>query len=493
MNFRIILTLLERFRNADVMRFWCKDCFIFVTLAAGISIACQPIPKPDDFRPYKEIPIMPADDGYIDGKSNEAGIQGHWYSYAGLDSHIVPEPLTKFELKERKICTQGTTAIVVDGQFSTYYGAGIGFYLCFSGDTDSPPEFPYTLSECPISSLSPNMHTKIAGIAFDIEANQPQKPFPEVRVIFREWRREESPYVSITETGARQALFRDANFLYPAADRSPSHTSEIHSILFQVAGLESGSLEFDFCISNLRVLINPTVEADTSSYESTDNDSLDAGDLCNSTEDQDTELDWILISKNKSSFEMLRTEVTAAQYQRCKDAGCCTQTGNWDVCSVDNAKKSLRAEEPANCVTWYQARAFCTWAGGRLPTEEEWTVAAYDKIQSDYPWGNEEPVCKLTVMNAEDPCRLLVSSPANVCSTTPFGNTSDGLCDMSGNVWEWIEDWYPKSENIPEKTFRIMKGGSYFSRREALKIDSKSMEHPSVPRDLGKIGFRCVR
>jgi hypothetical protein len=439
---------------------------------------------------------MPDSEGYLDKSDNAAGVQGQWYSYAGLDSTINPVPLSPFTLDENnRICTNGTTAPVVGGGFSEYYGAGIGFYLCYSDDNDEPPEFPYTLSECPNAK---NMHTKIAGISFHFETTVKDETVDAqelVRVVFREWHREESPYAQVTAPGDYHALFRDAGFGYK--EGLPSRPAEIHSILFQVAGSEDGKRNFDFCISDLKLLINPEEEADTSTYEETDTTTMDAGTDCTPANYRDAGLDWIQVgdTDDTNSFEILRTEVTADQYKHCKNAGCCSATGNWEICSVDNMQGDTeRDTEPANCVNWFQALAFCKWASGNLPTETQWTRAASGgRDDAVYPWGDDAPTCKKAVMN--DPsgnCSYTQGRPTDVCSA-PLGNTESGICDMAGNVWEWMEDWYPKTDTIPEETFRMLKGGSYYSKTNALKIESKSMEHPSVPRDIGRIGFRCVK
>ena len=251
-------------------------------IVAAVIAACRELPAPEPFRPYDEVSIVWDNHGYIDGDDNAAGIQGRWYSYAGLEASISPTPLTPFTLRDGKACAAGTTPVVEEGDFKSYYGAGIGFHLCYSDDDDTPPEFPYTLSECPLSPLSPNMHTKIAGIAFDLETNLPDHP--EIRVIFREWRREESPYVPFVKSGPSRALFHEADFKYPTDADPHSHPAEIHSILFQIASVDTAEQEFDFCISNLRVLINPRDQVDTSPYEDTGGFSTDMGTGCNDTD-----------------------------------------------------------------------------------------------------------------------------------------------------------------------------------------------------------------
>jgi len=154
-----------------------------------------------------------------------------------------------------------------------------------------------------------------------------------------------------------------------------------------------------------------------------------------------------------TSFEMTRTEVTAAQYRCCYLDGACTepQPPGWEPdtddswLSLENCNWNLQEEDdrPINCVNWQQAVDFCAWAGGRLPSEAQWEYAARGQGQDvTYPWGEEEPSCDLCVMNEA------MGMPGcdeertwDVCSK-PNGNTEQGLCDMAGNVYEWVQDCY---------------------------------------------------
>ena len=158
------------------------------------------------------------------------------------------------------------------------------------------------------------------------------------------------------------------------------------------------------------------------------------------------------------SFQMARTLVTNKQYRACVTAGACT-AGRECGSQFDGD------DQPVVCVDWYQAKAFSAWVGGRLPSEAEWEYAARSAGQNqNYPWGNATPTCSLAVFSG---CTRNVT--ATVCST-PAGNTAQGLCDMAGNAWEWVEDtWHSSYSGAPTDgsawedsgSDRVNRGGSW--------------------------------
>ena len=149
-----------------------------------------------------------------------------------------------------------------------------------------------------------------------------------------------------------------------------------------------------------------------------------------------------------STYQVDRTEVTAHQYGSCVAQGECSPAGS-DSPGCTALKPGL-GDHPANCITWPQANTYCEWTGKRLCTEAEWEKAARGgceqnggplqcKAQSrKYPWGNAEPTCDLAVIGA---CG---TETQPVCSRSPAGDSPYGLCDMSGNVWERVQDHYQK-------------------------------------------------
>ncbi len=198
------------------------------------------------------------------------------------------------------------------------------------------------------------------------------------------------------------------------------------------------------------------------------------------------------------AFEMNRTEVTVAQYQACVDDVVCTEPDqDGSYCYWGDAG---REDHPVNCVNWFQAVDFCSWMGGRLPSEAEWEYAARGGGQDiTYPWGDDPASCTFAVMyDGGNGCGM--NSTWAVCGK-PAGNTAQGLCDMAGNVSEWVQDWYhsdyngaPSDGSAWEDYIgfgRVIRDGGFGYHADALRAANRSYSTSSV-RSLYR-GFRCAR
>jgi len=197
------------------------------------------------------------------------------------------------------------------------------------------------------------------------------------------------------------------------------------------------------------------------------------------------------------TFEMTKTLVTVEQYKACVDAGACTAPDTGGKC---NWGQSDRGKHPINCVDWYQAQAYAKWAGGRLPTEAEWEYAARSGGRDwKYPWGNENATCERAVMD-DGGYGCGRDSTWPVCSK-PSGNTTQGLCDMAGNVWEWVQDWYHDSYNgaptdgsaweSPTGSHRVYRGGSWNGGAGDVRAAFRYDYSPGLRGD--DLGFRVAR
>ena len=199
-----------------------------------------------------------------------------------------------------------------------------------------------------------------------------------------------------------------------------------------------------------------------------------------------------------STFQLGRTEVTVAQYRRCVDAGTCSKPETTTYC---NWGKGGRDDHPVNCVSWDDARAFATFAGGRLPTEAEWEYAARSGGRDQaYPWGDGTATCERAVVSdGGDGCGRDRTWP--VCSL-PDGNSTHGVCDLAGNVWEWVEDDYHGSyggapsdgsawTDRPRGSRRVCRGGSWYNDAGLARAASRLYWTPDDRSYT--LGFRLAR
>lgn len=181
-----------------------------------------------------------------------------------------------------------------------------------------------------------------------------------------------------------------------------------------------------------------------------------------------------------SAFLMLETEVTEFQFQEVMDA--------------NPSENKLGDNYPVESATWEHAKAFCEAVGGRLPTEAEWEYAARGGQAGIWSCGDDAGCLEAEAWyfpNAE-------GRKHAVKGRAPNGY---GLHDMSGNLAEWVGDWYggqyysssPKQDpqGPADGTVRQSRGGAFGDPAEALRVSNRSSVYPSHP--YGPyLGFRCV-
>jgi formylglycine-generating enzyme required for sulfatase activity len=157
--------------------------------------------------------------------------------------------------------------------------------------------------------------------------------------------------------------------------------------------------------------------------------------------------------------------------------------------------------KPINCVTWYEAFAFCIWDGGYLPTEAEWHLAASGgSEQRAYPWSSPAGSTDISCAHANyDPGTNCVASGANRVGSESLGNGRWGHADLAGNVREWVLDYhaspYPtpcnNCANLTPGTNRAVRGGGHSSSAVLLRVPTRSVVAPT-DRSYS-LGFRCAR
>ncbi|MCB8937222.1 MAG: SUMF1/EgtB/PvdO family nonheme iron enzyme [Ardenticatenaceae bacterium] len=201
-----------------------------------------------------------------------------------------------------------------------------------------------------------------------------------------------------------------------------------------------------------------------------------------------------------SGFWIDSNEVTNAQYALCVNDGSC------GISQFADDPDFNGDAFPVVGVSWFNAANYCEWAGGRLPTEAEWEYTARGPEGVLYPWGDS-----------------FVGENANSCDTHCMSNRRDernddgygrtapvgnfpggeswvGALDMSGNVSEWVYDWYDAEYYLNSSSLdpqgpesgdsKVVRGGAWSSSVSDLRSTTRAFANPDgVSND---VGFRCV-
>lgn len=205
------------------------------------------------------------------------------------------------------------------------------------------------------------------------------------------------------------------------------------------------------------------------------------------------------------------TEVTNGEYKQCVDAGVCSPPASANATYHEAYFGDPTFDDyPVIFVSWFDAETFCTWRGARLPSEAEWEKAAgfepEEALKFRFPWGDEFDGTRLNYCDANCPRDFAdVAVDDGHRDTAPVGSYANGrspsnIYDLSGNVMEWVADWYDaryyevSSDTNPlgplEGTARVIRGGSWLSPEDSVHTTSRDSFDPSVAR--ANLGFRCA-
>ncbi len=197
------------------------------------------------------------------------------------------------------------------------------------------------------------------------------------------------------------------------------------------------------------------------------------------------------------SYSIDKYEVSNRQYGEFMKATKHAAPAYWDDPRLN------KPNQPVVGVNWYDAKAFCEWKGKRLPTEAEWERAAKGpKGDLHYPWGH-----KLSPKKANYGQNVGKTKPVDAY---PEGVSGFGAFNMSGNVFEWVSDWYqrdyykdspalnptgPKegynwANQGPVKTLR---GGSWLAPQTSLHTSHRFWNQPENNSYGVGLGFRCAK
>jgi len=159
-------------------------------------------------------------------------------------------------------------------------------------------------------------------------------------------------------------------------------------------------------------------------------------------------------------------------------------------------QQTIEDEKPVAGVTWMDADKYCRWRNARLPSEQEWEKAARGTDGREFPWGNNwDPKLTNTGDDAEEE-EGIVAVGVFKKNASPYG-----VFDMSGNVWEWVSDWY---QAIPGSNYsdveygsknKVIRGGSGGMGHYAISYFYRNATRQYAPPDTmaEDIGFRCVK
>jgi formylglycine-generating enzyme required for sulfatase activity len=208
-------------------------------------------------------------------------------------------------------------------------------------------------------------------------------------------------------------------------------------------------------------------------------------------------------SVSQDSYWIDQTEVSNAQYRLCVDAGECAEplTCQKGEPTFDDLNQT---NHPVVCVNWADAQNYCHWVGARLPSEAEWEYAYRGEQRLIFTWGNEfdgsnlnycDENCSQTHTDARFDDGFAQTAPVG---SYPSGMSWSGVYNLSGNVSEWVSDWFgeytaedvanPSGPSTGDK--KMLKGCSWFYHPTYCRGAARPAVNPDTRFDY--LGFRCV-
>jgi len=203
------------------------------------------------------------------------------------------------------------------------------------------------------------------------------------------------------------------------------------------------------------------------------------------------------------AYEMDRDEVSLGEYlkylqQRQQHPPDELQKLIWHVITVHSVSDQTLTRWPALYVTWHEAKDFCQARAKRLPTEAEWEKAARGTDGRLFPWGEEAPESRFAMFGQHHVHEIPILAAVD---SHDDGQSPYGLHHMSGNVAEWVQDWFGFDyyAYMPERNpqgptggrYKSVRGGSWKSHAIMLRTATRGGSPPD--QRSATIGFRCAR
>jgi formylglycine-generating enzyme required for sulfatase activity len=201
-----------------------------------------------------------------------------------------------------------------------------------------------------------------------------------------------------------------------------------------------------------------------------------------------------------AEFYIDRWPVTNSEYKKFLDdtghpvpnyqvSWCDTEGYNWDP--ETGMYPEGKEDHPVVLVTWEEAMAYAAWVGKRLPTEAEWERAARGLHGRRYPWGNDfdHNYCNCKEAGVKG------TSPIGYFS--PNGDTPEGVIDLVGNVWEWVNTLFRPYPYDPDDGRESRNAAGFRVLRGASWVNDANVAHAMARLDgdfqfYNNVGFRCA-